>query len=97
MTPEQLKVIADHMGVEDEIRFYRALESNDLAMDIMCKLGISICVDSNGEGRYATVWDTDIRIYEIFPEEFTDINHAAMIRRLICKAAYEYLKEKDNV
>ena len=87
MEIEELRVICEHMGWSTQ-----TFNDSD-CIAIMCKLGISIQVDSGGDGYYVTVWDTDINIYEMF-SDINDEDRPAMVRRLICKAAYEYLKEK---
>lgn len=103
MTPEEMKVLAEGMGYEFNYEcvgtscavyvqgnLYNPEEDNDQAFELMTKCGISVMVDNQGEGRYATVWDTDISVHELI----NDQDEAAVIRRLICQAAYEDLKEK---
>jgi hypothetical protein len=91
MTKEELAVICKEMNWPlDGSRVFNPIINNNRAIEIICKIGISIQIDSNGDGIFATVWDTDISIHEMF----TDEDRPSMVRRLICKAAYEHLKEK---
>ncbi|TEU00290.1 MAG: hypothetical protein E3J23_03010 [Candidatus Stahlbacteria bacterium] len=75
---------------------YSSITNNDQMVEIMVKCGISIYVDSTGDGRYATVWDSDIYLYELYDMPSNDKGfyeyEATMIRRLVCNVAYEYFK-----
>jgi len=78
-------------------KLYNPLTNNDQMMEIMVACGISVYVDSTGDGRYVTAWDTDIYFYELYKmacnEQGFKEEEAAMIRRLVCKAAFEYFKQ----
>lgn len=107
MTIEELIVIAKGIGYKEKaiiggyclmcentegiVFEFTPLEDSEQAFDLMVKSGISISPDSSGDGWYTTVFDTDISIHELSTDEEEDI---VIVRRLICKAAYEDYKEK---
>lgn len=109
MTLEELAVIAEGIGYkvkaiiaghwlmcenpEGIVFEFNPIEDNDHAMKVMVKCGISVSPDNSGDGWYATLFDTDISIHELSTDDEEDI---VIVRRLICKAAYEDFKEKDD-
>jgi len=85
MTMEELRVICKYMGWPTQTF------NDEDCIKIMVKCGISISPDNSGDGWYVTVFDTDISIHELSTDDEED---TVIVRRLICKAAYEDLKEK---